>query len=98
MDAPRLGVESELPLPGYTTATATGDPSHVHSIDHSNARSLTHGVGPGIEPTSFWIVVRFITAKPQWELPASFTHRPECFRKRPSLCLSYLEGRLRAMQ
>ena len=52
---------------------------------HSNARSetclqttpqfmatldpLTHGARTGIEPTSSWILVRFITAKPQlWEL------------------------------
>ena len=28
MEFPRLGVESELQLPAYTTATATLDPSH----------------------------------------------------------------------
>uniref|UniRef100_A0A8W4FFK4 Fibronectin type-II domain-containing protein n=2 Tax=Sus scrofa TaxID=9823 RepID=A0A8W4FFK4_PIG len=27
MEVPRLGVQSELQLPAYTTATATGDPS-----------------------------------------------------------------------
>ena len=35
---------------------------------HSNAGSLTHGAGPGIKPTSSWILVRFVTAEPQWEL------------------------------
>ena len=25
-------------------------------------------MGPGIEPTSSWILVGFVTAKPQWEL------------------------------
>ena len=35
---------------------------------HRNARSLTHGARPGIEPTSSWILVRFVTAEPQWEL------------------------------
>ena len=36
---------------------------------HSNARSLTHGARPGIEPSSSWILVDFISAEPQWELP-----------------------------
>ena len=35
---------------------------------HSNARSLTHLVRPGIEPTSSWILVRFISTAPQQEL------------------------------
>ena len=35
---------------------------------HSKAGFLTHWVGPGIEPTSSWILVRFITTKPQQEL------------------------------
>ena len=29
MEVPRLGVEAELQLPAYTTATATPDPSHI---------------------------------------------------------------------
>jgi len=33
-----------------------------------NARSLTHWMGPRIEPVSSWILVRFVTIKPQWEL------------------------------
>ena len=33
---PQLVVEWELPLPAYTTATATWDPSHVCSIHHSS--------------------------------------------------------------
>ena len=35
---------------------------------HSNARSLTHGAGPGIEPASSWILDGFVNAEPQWEL------------------------------
>ena len=34
MEFPRLGVESELQLPVYTTATAT-DPSHICDLAHS---------------------------------------------------------------
>ena len=35
---------------------------------HSNAGSLTHWVRPGIEPMSSWMLVRFISSEPQWEL------------------------------
>ena len=35
-EVPRLGVESELQLPAYTTATATQDPSHVCDLHHSS--------------------------------------------------------------
>ena len=35
MDVPRLGVESELQLPAYTTATATLDPSHIFDLCRS---------------------------------------------------------------
>ena len=36
MDVPRLGVESELQLPAYTTATAMPDPSHICNLHHSS--------------------------------------------------------------
>ena len=36
MEAPRLGVESELQLPAYTTATATSDPSRICDPYHSS--------------------------------------------------------------
>uniref|UniRef100_A0A8D2AHA0 Unconventional myosin-VI n=1 Tax=Sus scrofa TaxID=9823 RepID=A0A8D2AHA0_PIG len=36
MEIPRLGVESELQLPAYTTATAVRDPSHVCDLHHSS--------------------------------------------------------------
>ena len=35
MEVPRLGVESELQLQAYTTATATPDPSHICDLHHS---------------------------------------------------------------
>ena len=47
MEVPRPGVQSELQLPAYSTT-------------HINAGSLTHWVRPGIEPTSTWILVRFV--------------------------------------
>ena len=36
MEVPRLGVSSELPLPAYTTATATQDPSQICELHHSS--------------------------------------------------------------
>ena len=36
MEVPRLGVQSELQLSAYTTATATQDPSQVCDLPHSS--------------------------------------------------------------
>ena len=38
----------------------------TYTTAHSNSRSLTHWERPGIERTSSWILVRFITPEPQW--------------------------------
>ena len=44
MEAPRLGVESELQLLVYATATAMRDPKHTvtYTTVYHNAGSLTH--------------------------------------------------------
>ena len=44
---PRLGVKSELPLPAYTTATATRDPQPTER-------------GRGIKPATSWFLVGFV--------------------------------------
>ena len=36
MKVPRLGVESELQLPAYTTAITMPDPSHICDLHHSS--------------------------------------------------------------
>ena len=36
MEVPRLGVELELQLPAYATATAMWDPSHICNLQHSS--------------------------------------------------------------
>ena len=71
MDVPRLGVESELQLPAYTTATATLDPSLVCNLHHSSRQHqiLNPLVRPGIKPASPWTLFGFVTTKPQRELP-----------------------------
>ena len=35
-EVPRLGVQLELELPAYATATAMRDPSHIHNLHHSS--------------------------------------------------------------
>ena len=37
MEVPRLGVDSELQLQAYITATAAQDPSRVCDLHHSNS-------------------------------------------------------------
>ena len=64
MEVSRLGVELELQLLAYTTATQ--DLSHIQDLYLSSWP--THWVRPGIEPGSSWILVRFVSAAPQWEL------------------------------
>ena len=74
MEVPRLGVESELQLPAYATATATPDlaTSVICTTAHGNARSLTYSSRRGIEPMSSWILLGFITTEPQWKLLSFF--------------------------
>ena len=43
--------------------------SETYTTAQSNAGSLTYWVRPGTEHTSSWILVGFITAEPQLELP-----------------------------
>ena len=38
MEVPRLGVESELQLPAYATATAMPNLSHVYDLHHSSGQ------------------------------------------------------------
>ena len=70
MEVPRLGVESELQLPAYTTATAMQDLSCICNLHHSSwqgwifiklskARDQTH---------ILMVLVGSISTEPQWEL------------------------------
>ena len=68
MEVPGLRIKSELQLPA--TATAIAGPSHICDLHHCSQQHqiLAHWVGPGIKPTSSWILVRFISTEPQLEL------------------------------
>ena len=74
MEVPRLGINSELQLPAYTTATATPDPRLLCDLHHSSRqrRILNPVSEPGMEPASSWIFVRFVSTEPQRELPNNF--------------------------
>ena len=67
MEIPRQRVELGLQLPTHTTATPTWDPSCIctYTTALGNTGSLTHWMGPGIEPVSSWILVGFVSAEPQ---------------------------------
>ena len=58
-------------LAAYGSSQARGQiGAAAASLHHSYGYtgSLTHWVRPGIKPVSSWILVRFITTKPWWEL------------------------------
>ena len=59
MEVPRLGVQSELQLRAYATATGTDSKSELQLA--AFAGSSTHRQRPGIETTSSLILVRFLT-------------------------------------
>ena len=65
-----LQEDMEVPRRGVKTGVAAADHSHSHryarsepiyTTAHGNAGSLTHRVRPGIEPTSLWILVGFVS-------------------------------------
>ena len=71
MEVLRLGLELELQLLVYATATATWDPSCVYDPHHSSQQHWTSDPlsEARIKPVFSWILVRFIGAAPQWEVP-----------------------------
>ena len=62
VEVPRLGVEFELQLLAYTTATATWDLSCVCDLHHSSWQGwiLSPLSEARIEPMSSWVLVRFV--------------------------------------
>ena len=70
MEVPRLGVQLELQLLAYTTATAKPDLSHICNLYRSSRQHqiLNPLNRPGIEPATSWFLVGFVSAAPQREL------------------------------
>ena len=80
VEVPRLRVESELQLPTCTTATATPVPSQVCDLYHSSQQHwiLNPLARPGIEPSTPWFLVGFVSTVPQWELHTISFHSLLC--------------------
>ena len=75
VEVPRLGIEPALQLPALTPQPQQRRiwaASATYTTAHDNAGFLTHWARPGIKPTSSWILVGFVTTKPQRELPLSY--------------------------
>ena len=68
MEVHRLGVEWELQLPSYTTATAIRDWSHVCNLHHSSAQHQIPDPLIEARDRGLVILVGFISTAPQWEL------------------------------
>ena len=78
MEVPRLGVESELHLSAYATATATwvtnltsicGDSGSIPGLTQqvkASGIAVSCGVGhrPGKDPTLLWLWCRLVAAAP----------------------------------
>ena len=76
MEVPRLGLSqscSRQPMP-QPQPRQIRTMSETYTMAHSNARSLTHWMRPGFEPTTSWFLVRFISAAPWQELPNIVTY------------------------
>ena len=64
MEIPRLGVESELQLPAYTTATATPDSSHVCDLHHSSQqRRILHSLNEPRDQTHILLDTNLISLR-----------------------------------
>ena len=59
------GLVRAIPEPQQCRIWAT---SATYTTAHGNAGSLTHWTRPGIEPVYLWVLVRFISSEPRWEL------------------------------
>ena len=56
-----------------------GATSATYTTAHNNAGSLTHWVRPGIEPSTSWFLVGFVSAAPRRELLNSLIYQILCF-------------------
>ena len=91
MEVPRLGVKVELQLPACSTHSNARSELHLQATPQLTATpgSLTHWARPGIEPASSWILVSFVSAAPQGELPdhilyAVIYENPYCSVRSPA--------------
>ena len=68
MEVPSLGVELELQLLVYATATATWDLSSVCDLHHSSQqRWIPHPLSEARDKTCILTETSLFTAEPRWE-------------------------------
>ena len=87
MEVPRLGVESELQLPAYTTAIATQDPSHLCDLHHSSQQRRI--LNP-LSKTRDWTCILMDTSQVHYrwattETPNFMKFKPKDFKWRYSV-------------
>ena len=70
MYVPRLGLNQSCSCQPANSHSNVGiqATSWTYTTAHGNAGSSMHWARPGIEPASSWILVRFVSTEPQWEL------------------------------
>ena len=77
MEVPRLGVQSELQLPAYTTARATPDPSCTCDLHHSSQqRRILNPLSEARNQTRNLLAPSHIQFHWLQELQMSFSHLP----------------------
>ena len=71
LEVPRLEVQSDTAAGLHHNHSNAGSKPHLQPTPQLMAkpRSLTHQARPEIRPASSWILVGFISAAPQQELP-----------------------------
>ena len=76
MGVPRLGVESELQMPAYATATAKWDPSHICDPHHSSQQhQIPDLLSQGRDSNRLLRdTVGFVSTAPQWKPSKKFLH------------------------
>ena len=70
-EVPKLGVQSKLSLPAYTTAPAMLDPSQICNLHHGNTGALTHWANKArnwtwvlLDPS--WVCCHWATMRTPW--------------------------------
>ena len=73
MEVPSLGVELELQLPAYTTATAVQDLSRVCDLYHSSRQcQIPDPLSEARDRTYILMhIIGLVSASPQWKLQSS---------------------------
>ena len=90
MEVPRPGVETELQLSAYTTATATRDPSHICDLHHSSRQCWI--LNPLSEARD-WTCVLMVTSQICFPLSSDGNAHLYISTWRTLLSISYKAGR-----